>query len=484
MRRAPRTAIMAPMASVPVLAARGLAQVLRRAAPCCAGSTWTSPTAPASACSARTAAASRRCCGSSPGSSTPDAGTVTCRRGLVNAFLPQLVPGDERDALATVLAARPELAALQAELARAEARLADPALAADLDAHGPRARPPGAAARALGGGRRRLAPRARRCTTCARSGSTARRSGAPRASCRAASASSSRSPPASPAAPTCCCSTSPRRTSTWAGASSSSAMIEDFDGAVVMVSHDRYLLDECVGGDRRARPRARAHVARRLLRVHGRPPARARAPAAALRHPAEGDRPARGGGAALQALGAHPRQRARGASRRASSRCRSTAWTRSTGRCSSAAAWASPCAAAARGGQRVVALEGRRRGASATTRCCSTSSSRSHRGERVGVVGPNGAGKSVLLRVLAGELGRDRRHRWAGRGIEIGYLSQAADRLPAGRHGHRGAAVGPVDVRGGRGAPADALPVRLRAGAAPGRRRSAAASARGSRCCC
>ena len=48
------------------------------------------------------------------------------------------------------------------------------------------------------------------------------------------------------------------------------------------------------------------------------------------------------------------------------------------------------------------------------------------RGERVGVVGPNGAGKTVLVRVLTGELEPGAGTRWAGPGIEIGYLSQAA----------------------------------------------------------
>ena len=71
---------------------------------------------------------------------------------------------------ATVRAARPELAALEAELHAAEQRLADPALAARPRRDDARARPPGAAARALDASRRR--PRrgrgARR--TCARSG--------------------------------------------------------------------------------------------------------------------------------------------------------------------------------------------------------------------------------------------------------------------------------------------------------------------------
>ena len=46
----------------------------------------------------------------------PDAGTVTRRRGLVHAFLPQHVHGDERTPLAWVLAARPELAELEEQL--------------------------------------------------------------------------------------------------------------------------------------------------------------------------------------------------------------------------------------------------------------------------------------------------------------------------------------------------------------------------------
>ncbi len=48
------------------------------------------------------------------------------------------------------------------------------------------------------------------------------------------------------------------------------------------------------------------------------------------------------------------------------------------------------------------------------------------RGERVGVVGPNGSGKTVLIRVLAGELEPETGTRWAGPGIDVGYLSQAA----------------------------------------------------------
>src|SRR3954469_24904325 len=63
-----------------------------------------------------------------------DDGSVTYRKGLVTAFLPQIVDGDERDPLTTVKAARPELQRLEQELRAAEQRLTDPQLASDLDA--------------------------------------------------------------------------------------------------------------------------------------------------------------------------------------------------------------------------------------------------------------------------------------------------------------------------------------------------------------
>jgi ATP-binding cassette subfamily F protein 3 len=46
------------------------------------------------------------------------------------------------------------------------------------------------------------------------------------------------------------------------------------------------------------------------------------------------------------------------------------------------------------------------------------------RGERLGVVGPNGAGKSVLAKLLAGVLAPTEGERWAGPSIDLGYLAQ------------------------------------------------------------
>jgi ATP-binding cassette subfamily F protein 3 len=60
-----------------------------------------------------------------------DAGTVTSRRGLVLAFLPQQLEGDDRTAEQTLRAARPDIDALERELAEVESGLA--AAGGDLD---------------------------------------------------------------------------------------------------------------------------------------------------------------------------------------------------------------------------------------------------------------------------------------------------------------------------------------------------------------
>jgi ATP-binding cassette subfamily F protein 3 len=54
------------------------------------------------------------------------------------------------------------------------------------------------------------------------------------------------------------------------------------------------------------------------------------------------------------------------------------------------------------------------------------------RGERVGVIGANGAGKSVLGRLLTGRLAPLDGRLWVGPSIRIGYFSQTQDTLPAG----------------------------------------------------
>ncbi len=63
-----------------------------------------------------------------------DAGAVTTRRGLVVAYLPQQLEGDEQTAEQTLHAARPDLQQLERELAAIEAELAE--TAADLERMG------------------------------------------------------------------------------------------------------------------------------------------------------------------------------------------------------------------------------------------------------------------------------------------------------------------------------------------------------------
>src|SRR6478609_3807391 len=60
-----------------------------------------------------------------------DAGEVTQRRGLTVAFLPQQLEGDERNSLVTLRAARPDLDALEQELAAVERALGE--TGGDLD---------------------------------------------------------------------------------------------------------------------------------------------------------------------------------------------------------------------------------------------------------------------------------------------------------------------------------------------------------------
>src|SRR5918995_2559438 len=62
----------------------------------------------------------------------PDAGRVVRRRGVVTAFLPQHPLGDQRTPLETLLDARPDLAALERELAATGERLGSADVVSDL----------------------------------------------------------------------------------------------------------------------------------------------------------------------------------------------------------------------------------------------------------------------------------------------------------------------------------------------------------------
>ena len=203
--------------------------------------------------------------------------------------------------------------------------------------------------------------------------------------------------------------------------------MRSFDGALVAVSHDRYLLDETVSQIAELTGGTRAHVARQLLGVHRRARARAAAAAAALRRRNRKRSRASRKPSAASRTGRAASPTSATSSRRVTSSGRSTGWRRSTARCSSGARSRSSCdrtcaAASVSSSSDTVGVELGENlvfaGVDLTVL----------RGERVGVVGDNGAGKSVLLRLLAGELEPTEGERKAGPSIRFGRLEQ--DRRP------------------------------------------------------
>jgi len=85
--------------------------------------------------------------------------------------------------------------------------------------------------------------------------------------------------------------------------------------------------------------------------------------------------------------------------------------------------------AAQRGGQKVVALEGVSFAFGDDPILLDVDLT-IHRGERVGIIGANGAGKSVLGKLLSGELEPDEGRRWMGPSVQLGYLAQGHETEP------------------------------------------------------
>jgi len=357
------------------------------------------------------------------GLDTPDAGLVTRRRGLVLAHLPQIVDGDDRDALTTVRSARPELVALETELHAAEHRLADPALASDMkamtkalarheralaawtDAGGDRAEgealghlralgiDAGTPTRELSGGQRKLVALA----AC-----LARR-------------------------PDVLLLDEPEAHLDMSRRERLTALLDDFDGAVVMISHDRHLLDASVGeiaeldrGTIRIWPGAySAYVLARQLELERQRQqyvtqqkeiARLEDAVRRFRHWAHirvNERAARQARVKQMQI-----DRMEKVERPVFERRRMALALRS----------------GTRGGQRVLALEGLDASYGDDPVLLDVDLVVT-RGERVGVVGPNGGGKTTLLRIIAEELPPAAGTRWSGDGITLGYLSQAANVL-------------------------------------------------------
>jgi ATP-binding cassette subfamily F protein 3 len=344
----------------------------------------------------------------------------------VLAHLPQIVDGDDRDALATVLDARPELAALEADLHAAEARLADPRLAADLEAMSRAlARHERVLARWSEAGGDRAAGEARghlRALGIAGEVPTRELSGGQRKLVALAACLARR--------PDVLLLDEPEAHLDMARREQLTALLDDYDGAVVMISHDRHLLDATVTeiaeldrGAIRIWPGAYSAyaVARQLELERQRQAyvtqqkeiARLEEAVRRFRHWAHirvNERAARQARVKQMQI-----DRMEKVERPVLERRRMALQLRS----------------ATRGGQRVLALEG----VDATygdDPVLLDVDLVVGRGERVGVVGPNGGGKTTLARILTGDLEPAAGTRWAGDGISVGYLSQAAGALPDG----------------------------------------------------
>jgi ATP-binding cassette subfamily F protein 3 len=357
----------------------------------------------------------------------PDAGTVTRRRGLVLAHLPQIVDGDERSPMQTVRAARPELAVLEADLHAAEARLADPALAADLNrmtralAHHERVL---AAWTEAGGDRAEgeALGHLRALGIEDLDSPTAQLSGGQRKLVALAACLARR--------PDVLLLDEPEAHLDMSRRERLGALLDDFDGAVVMISHDRHLLDATVGeiaeldrGVIRVWPgNYSAYVVARQLELtrqrqqyvtQQKEIARLEDAVRRFRHWAHirvNERAARQARVKQMQI-----DRMEKVERPVFERRRMALALRS----------------GSRGGQRVLALEGVDAGYGDEPVLLDVELVVA-RGERVGVVGPNGGGKTTLLRVLTSDLEPFTGTRWAGDGITVGYLSQAAASLRDG----------------------------------------------------
>src|SRR4051812_6469081 len=361
------------------------------------------------------------------GLDAPDAGTVTRRRGLVLAYLPQIVAGDERDAMATVRAARPELAALEADLHAAEARLADPALASDLDAM----------ARALANHERVLARwteaggdraegealghlRALGLDGPALQMPTSELSGGQRKLVALAACLARR--------PDVLLLDEPEAHLDMARRERLGALLDEFGGAVVLVSHDRHLLDETVAtiaeldkGTIRMWPgNYSAYVVPRQLELERQRQdyvpqqkeiARLEEAVRRFRH------------------WAHIRVNERAARQARVKQMQIDRMDKIERPVFERKKMALSLRAAVRGGGRGFGLDGGD-GAFGGEPVLLGVGLTVMRGERVGIVGPNGSGKTVLVRTILGDLPLRSGQRWIGPSIEMGYLSQAADGLP------------------------------------------------------
>jgi ATP-binding cassette, subfamily F, member 3 len=356
----------------------------------------------------------------------PDAGRVVRRRGVVTAYLPQHPLGDERTPLETLLDARPDLAALERDLAATGERLGSADVVSDLALMSrvlARQERLLAEFEAAGGpgfeGRVRALLAELRFTTDELESPTRELSGGRRklvelAACLARE-------------PHVLLLDEPEAHLDDVGRTQVEGLVASFDGAVVVVSHDRYLLDETVStiavldrgtvrlwpGNYSAYTVARElELARQQVLYTTQQKEIARLEAAVRRfkdwaHRVVDER--------------HIKQ-ARNKQRQID---RMEKIERPVLERRKIALDLRPHA---RGGQRVFDLRGISVAFEDDPVLLGVDLTVLH-GERVGIVGANGAGKSVLVKMLVGVLEPVEGEVWVGPSIRIGYLAQDSDTL-------------------------------------------------------
>lgn len=350
-----------------------------------------------------------------------DGGEVTRRRNLSVAYLPQHVEGDDRTPLEVVLAARPELAETIEEIEDCEIRLGAPEVAGDmrkmqrlLERHGRLLQ----RFTELGGqgfeGEARGYLRSLGLDGGDTDRPTLELSGGQRKLVALAACLVRR--------PDVLLLDEPESHLDAARRERLEALVRSFEGAVVIVSHDRYLLDETVAeiaeledgriktwpGNYSAYALARELVLRRQQQLYvtqQKEIARLEEAVARFRqwaHVTEDQRHARQARVKQRQI-----ERMQKVDRPVLERRKIGLSFREN----------------VRGGNKVLELREARVAFGDEPVLIGVNLTIS-RGERVGIIGANGAGKSVLAKLLAGVLAPTEGERWVGPSIRVGYLDQ------------------------------------------------------------